>query len=100
MRENFILAQGEEYVSGLTEPFWRRAQLGWWKYLWRKTNEEAADGGPSIEQFIREHRAAWDREMCELLTSVPAMLPAMSASAGAATLNTQAEAAVLSLIHI
>ncbi|WP_302326916.1 hypothetical protein [Enterocloster lavalensis] len=99
LRENFISAQGEEYVSGLTEPFWRRAQLGWWKYLWRKTNEEEADGGPSIEQFIREHRAAWDREMCELLTSVPAMLPAMSASAGEATLNTQAEAAVREILR-
>ena len=99
LRENFISAQGEEYVSGLTEPFWRRAQLGWWKYLWRKTNEEEADGGPSIEQFIREHRAAWDREMCELLTSVPAMLPAMSASAGEATLNAQAEAAVREVLR-
>lgn len=99
LRENFISAQGEEYASGLTDPFWRRAQLGWWKYLWRKTNEEEADGGPSIEQFIREHRAAWDREMCELLTSVPAMLPAMSASAGEATLNAQAEAAVREVLR-
>lgn len=99
LRENFISAQGEEYAHGLTDPFWRRAQLGWWKYLWRKTNEEETDGGPSKEQFIREHRAAWDREMCELLTSVPAMLPAMSASAGAATLNTQAEAAVREILR-
>lgn len=99
LRENFSFAQGEEYASGLTEPFWRRAQLGWWKYLWRKTNEEETDGGPSKEQFIQEHRAAWDREMCELLTSVPAMLPAMSASAGAATLKTQAEAAVREILR-
>lgn len=99
LRENFISAQGEEYAHGLTDPFWRRAQLGWWKYLWRKTNEEETDGGPSKEQFIQEHRAAWDREMCELLTSVPAMLPAMSASAGAATLNTQAEAAVREILR-
>lgn len=99
LRENFISAQGEEYVSGLTDPFWRRAQLGWWKYLWRKTNEDETDGGPSKEQFIQEHRAAWDREMCELLISVPAMLPAMSASAGAATLNTQAEAAVREILR-
>ena len=99
LRENFISAQGEEYASGLTDPFWRRAQLGWWKYLWRKANEDETDGGPSKEQFIQEHRAAWDREMCELLTSVPAMLPAMSASAGAATLNTQAEAAVREILR-
>lgn len=99
LRENFISAQGEEYASGLTDPFWRRAQLGWWKYLWRKTNEDETDGGPSKEQFIQEHRAAWDREMCELLISVPAMLPAMSASAGAATLNTQAEAAVREILR-
>lgn len=99
LRENFISAQGEAYASGLTDPFWRRAQLGWWKYLWRKTNEEETDNGPSKEQFIQEHRAAWDREMCELLTSVPAMLPAMSASAGAATLNTQAEAAVREILR-
>lgn len=99
LRENFSSAQGETYASGLTDPFWRRAQLGWWKYLWRKTNEEETDNGPSKEQFIQEHRAAWDREMCELLTSVPAMLPAMSASAGAATLNTQAEAAVREILR-
>lgn len=99
LRENFSSAQGEAYASGLTDPFWRRAQLGWWKYLWRKTNEEETDNGPSKEQFIQEHRAAWDREMCELLTSVPAMLPAMSASAGAATLNTQAEAAVREILR-
>lgn len=99
LRENFSSAQGEKYASGLTDPFWRRAQLGWWKYLWRKTNEEETDNGPSKEQFIQEHRAAWDREMCELLTSVPAMLPAMSASAGAATLNTQAEAAVREILR-
>lgn len=99
LQENFSSAQGEAYASGLTDPFWRRAQLGWWKYLWRKTNEEETDNGPSKEQFIQEHRAAWDREMCELLTSVPAMLPAMSASAGAATLNTQAEAAVREILR-
>lgn len=99
LRENFISAQGEENAHGLTDPFWRRAQLGWWKYLWRKTNEDETDGGPSKEQFIQEHRAAWDREMCELLISVPAMLPAMSASAGAATLNTQAEAAVREILR-
>ena len=99
LRENFISAQGEEYASGLTDPFWRRAQLGWWKYLWRKTNEEETDNGPSKEQFIQEHRAAWDREMCELLTSVPAMLPAMSASAGGATLKSQAEAAVREILR-
>ena len=99
LRENFISAQGEKYASGLTDPFWRRAQLGWWKYLWRKTNEEETDNGPSKEQFIQEHRAAWDREMCELLTSVPAMLPAMSASAGGATLKSQAEAAVREILR-
>ena len=99
LRENFSFAQGEENASGLTEPFWRRAQLGWWKYLWRKTNEEETDNGLSKEQFIQEHRAAWDREMCELLTSVPAMLPAMSASAGGATLKSQAEAAVREILR-
>ncbi len=99
LRKNFTPAQGAEGAAELTEPFWRRAQAGWWKYIWRKTNEENGDGGQSEAQFIREHRAAWERGMGDLLTAIRDMLPAMSASAGEATLNAQAEAAVREVLR-